>query len=344
MTGKIDFVVLWVDGADPEWQKERAAFRPEELDNGSGDNRYRDWDLMRYWFRGVEKYAPWVNRVFFVTNGQVPEWLNPEHPKLRLVKHRDYIPQQYLPTFNSNVIELWLHCIPDLSEHFVLFNDDMFLTAPVKPEEFFKNGLPCESALMDMATAPDPGDCLPHMQINNFAVINSHFNKREVLRKNFHKFFTVKYGRDLMRNLLLLPFQYFSCFRDSHLPTSYLKSTFVRVWQAEGELLKGCSANRFRSKTDLTHWLMKCWQICEGQFEARSTGWGRHFELWEDEIEMICRSLEREKYHVVCLNDSKTDIDFNKIKGLLRKSFECILPEQSAFERDIENAKEEYGI
>lgn len=339
MAEKIDFVVLWVDGADPEWKKEREQYCPENSDNGSDENRYRDWDLMRYWFRGVEKYAPWVNRVFFVTNGQVPKWLDLDHPKLKLVKHRDYIPKQYLPTFNSNVIELWLHCIPDLSDRFVLFNDDMFLTAPVKPEDFFKNGLPCESALMDMATAPNPRDCLPHMQMNNFAVINRHFNKKTVLRENFHKFFTLRYGSDLIRNLLLLPFQYFSCFRDSHLPTSYLKSTFVQVWKEEEELLINCSANRFRSKSDLTHWLMKCWQICEGKFEVRSTGWGRHFELWEDEIETICTMLEREKYHVVCLNDSKTEVDFHQMKGLLKKSFEHILPEQSEFERYSQSMK-----
>ena len=332
MAEKIDFIVLWVDGADPEWQKERAAFCPDAVNNGSDVNRFRDWDLMRYWFRGVEHFAPWVNRVFFVTSGQVPQWLNTAHPKLRLVKHEDYIPSQYLPTFNSNVIELWLNRIPELSEHFVLFNDDMFLTAPVGPEDFFKNGLPMEMALMDMATAPDPGDCLPHMQINNFAVINRHFNKKEVLKRNAGKFFTFKYGRELLRNILLFPFHYFSCFRDSHLPSSYLKRTFDCVWKEEGELLAQCSHNRFRSKSDLTHWLMKCWPICAGNCEARSSRWGRHFELWEDGIEDICSSLEQQRYRAVCLNDSKADIDFDDIKRRLTESFVKILPETSSFE------------
>ena len=112
------------------------------MNNGSFENRYRDWELMRFWFRGIEAFAPWVNRVFFVSNGQKPIWLNTDHPKLRMVTHQDYIPEIYLPTFNSNVIELWLHNIPDLSERFVLFNDDMFLTAPVTPEDFFEDGLP----------------------------------------------------------------------------------------------------------------------------------------------------------------------------------------------------------
>lgn len=333
MNEKIDFVVLWVDGSDPEWQKERSLYCPQSQNNGSSDNRYRDWDLMKFWFRGTEKFAPWVNRIFFVTNGQIPFWLNVEHPKLRLVNHRDYIPEKYLPTFNSNVIELWLHKIPDLSEQFVLFNDDMFLTAPVTPSDFFKDGVPRESALMDIATAPGPEDCLPHMQINNFSLLNRHFNKREVLKKNFAKFFTVQYGGDLLRNFLLAPFQYFSCFRDSHLPSSYLKSTFVKVWEKEGELLESCGTNRFRSKQDYTHWLMKCWQICEGNFAVRSTGWGHHYELWEDDIKKICRSIERQTYPVICLNDSKADIAFEDMKKMLKESFTHILPDLSAFEQ-----------
>lgn len=333
MTGKIDFVVLWVDGSDPEWRRQRACFWTDEKNNGSDENRFRDWGLLKYWFRGIECFAPWVNHIFFVTNGQIPVWLNLDHPKLRLIRHEDYIPKEYLPTFNSNVIELWLHRIPGLEEHFVLFNDDMYLTAPVNPEDFFINGIPCETALMDIATAPGPEDCLPHIQINNFALINKHFNKKEVLKKNFQKFFSIMYGRETFRNFLLFPFRYFSCFRDTHLPTSYLKETFFKVWQEEGEMLEQCGSHRFRSKADLSHWLMKSWQICEGNFVVRRTEWGRHFELWEDEAEKICRSLERQKYHAVCLNDSKMDIDFEGLRRRLTESFEAALPNTSEYER-----------
>ena len=210
----------------------------------------------------------------------------------------------------------------------------MFLTAPVKPEDFFKDGLPCESALMDIATAPGPDDCLPHMLINNFALINRHFNKREVLKKNAGKFFTLKYGKEVMRNICLLPFQYFSCFRDAHLPSSYRKSTFEKVWKEEGKLLENCGENRFRSKSDLTHWLMKCWQICEGNFVVRDIKWGHHYELWEDSIEVVCRSIEQQKYRAVCLNDSKTEIAFEELKARLIGCFESVLPKRSEFEQD----------
>lgn len=332
MAEKIDFVVLWVDGADPQWQSQRQQYRPEEKNNGDTKNRYRDWGLMPYWFRCVERYAPWVNRIWFVTNGQVPPWLNREHPKLKLVSHKDYIPEAYLPTFNSNVIELWLHKLPELSEHFVLFNDDMFLSAPVQPQDFFVNGMPVESALLDQASSGSAEDCLPYMLLNNSAVLNKHFRKKTVLKENFRKFFTLKYGSDLLRNVLLAPFQYFSCFRDPHLPSAYCKETFRKVWQEEGAWLTQCSANRFRSKTDLTHWLMKSWQICEGNFYPRSTRWGRHFELWEDDIEEICNALAGQKYRAVCLNDSKTDIDFDTLQPKLAQTFDKLFPNPSSFE------------
>ena len=139
---KIDFVVTWLDSNDPEWIASYNHYRPEKPKTDRG--RYRDWDIFRYWFRAVEMYAPWVNRVFLVTNGKNPEWINEECPKLVLIKHSDYIPAEFLPTFSSRTIELHMDKIPGLSEHFVYFNDDMFLNAPTKPEDYFVGGLPCD--------------------------------------------------------------------------------------------------------------------------------------------------------------------------------------------------------
>ena len=67
----------------------------------------------------MEQYAPWVNKVYLVTNGTFPEWVNAECPKLVLVRHEDYIPEKFLPTFSSHTIELNMDKIPGLSEHFV---------------------------------------------------------------------------------------------------------------------------------------------------------------------------------------------------------------------------------
>ena len=151
--GPVDFVIAWVDGSDPAWRARMAEWKRKAmseldaeagaLDGGAnGDCRYRDFGILRHWFRAVEECAPWVNRVFLVTDGQKPDWLDETNPKLRLVDHRDYIPGKWLPTFNAMPIELNLHRIPDLSERFVFFNDDIFLLRPVRPDFWFRRGLP----------------------------------------------------------------------------------------------------------------------------------------------------------------------------------------------------------
>ena len=141
---QIDFVIPWVDDTDPVWRAKKAEYTGVKETEGNTCVRYRDWDTLKYWFRGVEKFAPWVRYVHFVTDNQKPEWLNIEHPKLRWVKHTDFIPQEYLPTFNSHTIEFNLHRIPDLAEHFVYFNDDVFLIRETKEEDFFVDGIPCD--------------------------------------------------------------------------------------------------------------------------------------------------------------------------------------------------------
>ena len=77
---KIDFVLTWVDGSDPDWLAQRREYQPGR-GTDAGESRYRDWDNLQYWFRGVEKFAPWVNKIYFVTWGHVPKWLNTAHEK-----------------------------------------------------------------------------------------------------------------------------------------------------------------------------------------------------------------------------------------------------------------------
>ena len=92
---------------DPKWQADFSKYsgRKENTKNGVSEARFRDNGFLRYWFRGVEKFAPWVRRIHFVTSGQKPEWLDESNPKINLVNHKDYIPEEFLPTYNSVVIE-----------------------------------------------------------------------------------------------------------------------------------------------------------------------------------------------------------------------------------------------
>ena len=192
MVEGIDFVVTWVDGSDAAWREEKARY------SGTGvvddrEERYRDWGLFRYWFRGVEKFAPWVRKVHLVTWGHLPSWLDTKHPKLQVVRHEDYIPKQFLPVFNSNVLELYLHKIPGLSEQFVYFNDDQYLTKPAKQEDFFRDGKPCDMLALQPVVANPKNPVMSHLYLNNSLVLCKYFNKRENMKKQPWSYFKLGY-------------------------------------------------------------------------------------------------------------------------------------------------------
>ncbi len=143
---EIDLVYLWVDGSDPEW----LAKKREYLENKTGLNieatskaRIADNDELRYSLRSAEKYAPWIRKVFIVTDEQKPKWLNLKNEKVEIIDIRALIPPEALPCYNSVIIEHFLYKIPGLSEHFLYANDDMFFNAQVDPGFFFTDdGLP----------------------------------------------------------------------------------------------------------------------------------------------------------------------------------------------------------
>lgn len=142
---EIDLVYLWVDGNDPKWQAKRNAFigKTEKNSSENCDGRYANNDELKYSIRSVEKYAPWIRKIFIVTDNQIPQWLDTTNPKVKIVDHKDIMNQESLPCFNSNVIEHYLYRIPGLAEHFIYANDDMFINRPVTEFDFFnKDGLP----------------------------------------------------------------------------------------------------------------------------------------------------------------------------------------------------------
>lgn len=331
MENKIDFVLTWVDGSDEEWRKVRRQYQPEK-GSDAGESRYRDWDNLQYWFRGVEKFAPWVNRIYFVTWGHLPKWLNTSHPKLTVVRHEEFLKEEYLPTFNINSIELNLHRIRGLSEQFVFFNDDMFLIDRMEPEDFFKNGLPRDCCIETALVQDDIENPFAHILMNDAAFVNMHYKKREVIRRNRKKWFHPAYGKMALRNLLMLPYHEFSSFKYTHMPSAFLKSTFEQVWNEEGEKLDELCHNRFRTVFDVNQYVMKYWQYMEGKFVPQSPKTGRFCIIGKDD-EKILKALEKQDCKTICLNDEDELQDFEERRKRFLDAFRKILPESSSFEK-----------
>lgn len=330
MNDGIDIVIPWVDGSDEKWLDEKKKTVPD----GIGDqrvNRYRDWDNLQYWFRGVEKYLPWVRKIHFITWGHLPHWLNTDNPKLNIVRHTDFIPEEYLPTFSVNPIELNFHLIPDLSEKFIYSNDDTYFIQPLSPSDFFINDLPVDSAIQNVLQFKRY-DGISHMVANDLACLNNNFNKKEVISENVGKWFSLKYKKGMFMNLYTLPFSNFTGFEDPHLPNAFLKSTWVDVWEKCGDRLKMSCNNKVRSLDDVNQWLMRYWQFATGNFIPAKTGRGKLFVIGQDDS-IIERVITERTMPMICLSDDKVDVDFEKEKEFIISCFEKVFPQKSSFEK-----------
>ncbi len=333
MNNEIDFVITWVDGNDEKWRNERNKYKNEKQENKTDDNeaRFRDWNLLKYWFRSVELHAPWVRKIHFITCGHLPEFLNVKAPKLNIVRHSDYMSEEYLPTFSSHPIELCMNKIKGLSEQFVYFNDDMFLNNKVNPKDFFENGKPCYEAVEACIVANDIDEIYSHIMLNNISVINHRFNKRNVIKKNFLKWYNLKYGLDIIRNICFAPWSYFQNIANKHLPVPLLKSTIDKVWEDEYDVLHKTAMNKFRSITDINQYLFRYWDIMSGNFVPKKQN-GMAYHISNNGISDVKRDILKGTHKMICINDTNYLDDFENVRSQIDNAFLQRYPQKSSFE------------
>ena len=178
----VDLVYLWVDGNDENLRKSINLWKEKlniPISNDTNTCRYIDNEELKYSLRSVEKNIPWIHKIYIVTNGQVPKWLNTNNSKIRIVTHEEIMPKEVLPTFNSRVIESYVANIPELSEHFLVANDDCFVARPMKKFDFFtKDGKPRVRLFPKQLTRPELKKSLYNRSI---------FYSIQLLKKKFNK-------------------------------------------------------------------------------------------------------------------------------------------------------------
>ena len=340
---EIDFVLLWVDGDDPAWKREKESCRKAlNIDEAGSDAnagcRYKgDSELLRYWFRGVEQFAPWVRRIHFVTCGQKPAWLVENHPKLNLVNHRDFIPGHYLPSFNSRSIEWNCHRIQGLSEHFVLFNDDVFLLQPIGPDFFFRDSNP-----VLIANLRYPGDIgynnWSRVMFNDYALLVQSFDLRRSIWQHRNKWFSVsELGWKRVRQNLVcfvanktIPVHMYG-----HFAHPLLKSVQEEIWKTHPQVLDQTCSCKFRSDIQVNQYLVCAWLQAEGRFyPAHERNLGRHCSIRPDYLEEIEEDILTRRAPQICVNDSENNVEPERSYETLLQAFQTILPGKSAFEKN----------
>ncbi|WP_043674952.1 stealth family protein [Clavibacter michiganensis] len=227
ITFDIDMVFSWVDGNDPEFQKRRAE-RMKDVVVGEGDDseaRFRQIDELKYALRSVYLFAPWVRRIFIVTDSPKPAWLA-DHPGVTFVRSEEFFTDPAaLPTHNSQAVESQLQHIPGLSEHFLYSNDDMFFGRPVQPGMFFSPG--GITKFIEASTRIGLGDNdSDRSGFENSARVN-----RRLLMDRF--------GRLITRHL-------------EHAATPLRKSVLLELEREFAEDFHRTQLSRFRSSTDIS--------------------------------------------------------------------------------------------
>lgn len=308
----IDLVYLWVNGNDSQWLAKRNACigKTEEKSAVNCDGRYADNDELKYSLRSIDKYAPWLRRIFIVTDNQVPVWLDTSNAKVRIVDHKEIMPDVCLPCFNSAVIEHFLYKIPGLAEHFIYANDDMFINKPVTQETFFgKDGLP----IVRFNRRPFRKwtllfkEKVQGKRLSNY--VQTIRNSAELVEKKYGKY----YGGKTHHNI-----------------DAYLRSDYEHAAKVFEDEIRTTLPNHVRSENDIQRNIYSYVALAEKRAHLHYVTQRTSFRL-HIQNESHYGKLERYNPILFCMNDSQyaKDCDRKRAAAFLDKRF----PEKSQYEK-----------
>ncbi|WP_427165673.1 stealth family protein [Streptomyces sp. C1-1] len=307
----VDAVYTWVDGNDPAWQRRKAQAKGEVYHaESASDARFISRDELRYSVRSLHLFAPWIRNVYVVTDDQVPAWLREDVPGLRIATHREiFRDRSVLPVFNSHAIESQLHRVEGLAEHFLYFNDDMFVGRPVAPHAFFtpsgtaryfpsRNRIP-QGPVVETDTPVDAA-CK---------------NNRTLLMKRF--------GRVITQPM-------------EHIPYALRRSAMEEAERDFPEAWARTAASRFRAMTDLspTSSFALYYAALTGRAQPGSMPFTYLQLAVPDLADRLQRLLDGRDQDTFCLNDAfSTPEDIEAQQELLDGFLNAYFPTPSPYER-----------
>lgn len=307
---KIDLVYLWCDGNDSVWQKRKEktqqAFEHNIEKKAIQKCRFVQSNELLYSLRSVENYAPWINKIFIVTDNQVPKWLNINHPKIKIIDHKEIMPPEVLPCFNSEALETRLPFIKDLSEYFLYANDDIIFWNTVEKSFFFNR--------------KKQPICRMGSKIKNKTYINP-YGKQIV--------YTYNLAKEKYNNLNTPYFPH-------HNVDAYRKSYFldcIKNFQKEYDVT---TAQPFRKACSVQRIIVQYYMLANNLAELKliKKPWYNPFKQPESQyIKCKIRRLKHIKNStckLLCINDSEktTDKDRTFMQEILKEKF----PQKSQFE------------
>jgi hypothetical protein len=247
----IDAVIAWVDGSDPRLIQKRNEFLPGEKavsHSGAHPTRFASVNEIRYCVLSILRFAPFINNLYIVTDGQDPN-LNDDIRKyfperlssIRIVDHTEIFEgyEKYLPTFNSISIAHMIWRIKDLSDRFVYFNDDTFLTRRIQPEDLFVNMNPVLRGNWVLAPFYRPVWEMLQIWVNKYFLGKADFMPR------------VSFKLGQWNSAALLGFKY-KYFKSSHTPHTVNRKVVEEFFARNREIVEKNLSYRFRESSQFT--------------------------------------------------------------------------------------------
>ena len=299
----IDYVVPMVFADDKHWLRELRQAGSDAV--GSNAARYRSWDTEELLIRCIRKFMPWVRNIYIVlaSESQVQPWMeeyltgdikssrdNNITPNVKIVYHRDFMPRQALPTFNSRAIEMFLHKIPGISERFLYGNADMFPIAPLYEHHFFAGNLPCIH--MKEKEFPNPPN---NFQMACMAGLN-------FVAEEFGLRFTDTW------------------YKNGHSIAPILKSTCEHLWQRGGERIMA-SVSPFRESRNFNQYIYSWWQYLSGQY-VDYTPERQLIMTYKVDAQDAARIILDPQVKMVCINDHEKIHDITYYASVVRDALE----------------------
>ena len=315
----IDIIISWLNPNDEHWQKEFYAAKLKYRGDSS-KNRINDYSTFKYFLRSVDENLPFINKIFLVLNdeNQIPEWLNINYKKLKIIYLRDYMPPFILPQFNTLAIEAFYHLISELSEKFIFCNDDMIFTKKLDKDFFFKNNLPVDVNTKGRYISCNPLDAINcnRMRINNNGLFG-------LMTAN-----TLKYAKNhIDKNI---------CFyENTHMPCPFLKSSWKK-WLNEKDLCKIFYNSKFREAKHISTILMMRWirlhfnEYIEDKSILNEYSYIEIHGNKNNEYRTIMNSITNGK--ILCINDVIIERYAEDVKDKIEKILSAVFPNKSNFE------------
>ena len=204
----------------------------------------------------------------------------------------------------------------------------------MREEDFFRNGLPCDTCRFGVAHPHNTDDPFAHILLNNTGVLNHCLNHRKYTRLNWRKWFSLRNGiKSVVRSVSLSYWPFFTGFVSPHLAVAYEKRAFEELWMAEPEALDATCRRRFRTMADVSQLAARSWRLARGHFTPAKPLGVTFFLKSEYGARPAAQAIAAQRWRMVCVNDDDTGFDFETERQRLIDAFERILPNKCSFER-----------